>query len=366
MNTRKSAYLLFALALVWLVASTPDTPAYPPVLILGLYGQGLYASEAGADPYSEAGLRASGVFSWRTALANGASLALHASSILDRSVVGSNSLYDAENFILQLLVPRDSSSILFDGGLSASGLGTLSGDQAHLRPDWNLSLRHRLEGKTTLVFLSLRGYYLYQPDGEEDALYQGAALGFEASPGIRLRYGLTLEGGWEGWLESPLFAPSGDPLDEKRRDFPITLSASAEGLLGYFFDWKLEAETGLRLSNANRFLETSGLLEEGSERLVFLGGGGRWGWSPRRNVALEMEMFARQDFYLERDALTEAGFLSGQPLRVFSTGAQLHGDWTPDDRLFLAGDISAARRFANEEGENRWTFIVRAGVEYSF
>ncbi len=366
MNTRTPAPLLFALALAWLTAAIPNAPAYPPALVLGLYGQGLYAAEARADPDSEAGLRASGLFSWRTAFGNGASLALHASSVLDSSVIGSNRFYDAENLVLQLLVPRDSNSILFDGGLSTSALGTLTGDQAHLRPDWSLSLRHRVEGESPLLFLAFRGYYLYQPDGDDDALYQGAALGFEASPGIRLRYGLTLEGGWEGWPESPLFGPSGSPLEERRRDFPFRLAASAEGLLGYFFDWKLEAEGGLRLSNANRFLETTALLEEGSERLLFVGGSGRWGWSPHRHVALDMEIFARQDLYLERDALTETGALSGQPLRVFSAGAELHGDWTPDDRLFLVGDISAARRFANEEGENRWTFIARAGVEYSF
>ncbi len=119
------------------------------------------------------------------------------------------------------------------------------------------------------------------------------------------------------------------------------------------------------MSNANRYLDTPGILEQRSESNLFFTFNGGWAWSPHRQVSLELGAFARQELYLQRDALTETEMLSGVPLRVFSVGTDLRGDWTPNDRMFLVLELSAARRFANEPAESWWNLLARAGVEFS-
>ena len=81
---------------------------------------------------------------------------------------------------------------------------------------------------------------------------------------------------------------------------------------------------------------------------------------------LQVGAFGRQEFYLEREALTEGGALSGQALRVLSAGMNLRFDWTQDDLLYLVGTCTGAWRLANDPNEERWLVTVALGIEYSF
>ena len=330
---------------------------YAPALILGAYGEGLLT----ADGSGEAALRVSGLLSWRSLLAERASLAFYASSVLDRTIVDNRQLYDSHTLSIDALIRSPAGLLFGESGLSGSLTGTLEGQSPYLRPDWRIGYEGYRENLRASV--TYRGYYLNQPETNEDSLFQGFTLALEAHPSIRIRYGVEILGGWERWTEWFLYDAVGGETDEKRDDVLGSLKLSAGGMIGYFHDWTIAAEGGVRWSDANRFLSS---LEEGSESVLFFAVNADWAWSPHRQVSLEIGTFARQDLYIMRDALTELGALSGDALRVFSAGADLRGDWTPNDRLFLVLEVSASRRFANEPGESWWNCLGRAGIEYSF
>jgi hypothetical protein len=64
-------------------------------------------------------------------------------------------------------------------------------------------------------------------------------LGLAVDPSIRIRYGLEILGGWETWTE------------ENRNDLLGSVETSAGGLTGYFHDWSVAAQGGVRWSNQN-------------------------------------------------------------------------------------------------------------------
>jgi len=68
---------------------------------------------------------------------------------------------------------------------------------------------------------------------------------------------------------------AGGQTDENRDDFLGSLKVSAGGLIGYFHDWSIAAEGGVRWSDANRW--TASLqFEEGSESYLLLPRPGRY------------------------------------------------------------------------------------------
>lgn len=350
-------WLTWSLPLLLLLAAGLPVHGYAPTLILGVYGEGLLTE----DGSGAAAVRAGSLLSWRRLLGEKASLALHAGSILDRTLVDGQRLYDYHTLSIDALIQSPSGFIFGESGLSGSLAGTLEGQSRFLRPDWRIGYEAQWEEIRASV--SYKGYYFNQPETNEDSLFQGFTLGLEAYPSVRIRYGLEILGGWERWTEWFLHNAGGGETAEKRDDFLGSLKVSTGGLIRYFHDWSIAAEGGVRWSDANRYISS---LEEGSESYLFFTVNGDWAWSPNRQVSLEFGAFARQDLYIQRDALTLAGTLSGVPLRVFSAGADFRGDWTPNDRLFLVLEASASRRSANEPGESRWNCLGRAGVEFSF
>jgi hypothetical protein len=64
--------------------------------------------------------------------------------------------------------------------------------------------------------------------------------------------------------------------------------------------------------------------------------------------------------WLERQAL------SGETLYVVSLGLDGRVDWTPNGKLFLVAEGTAAHRLANDPAEERWSFSAGLGMEYSF
>jgi hypothetical protein len=56
----------------------------------------------------------------------------------------------------------------------------------------------------------------------------------------------------------------------------------------------------------------------------------------------------------------------GPELYAVSLGLNGRADWTPNGRLFLLLEGSAARRLANDPAEERWNLEAELGLEYSF
>ena len=321
-------------ALICLLVFVGLSPAYgyAPTLLLGLYGEELFSGDQGG----QAGIRASALLSWRTLIAENASLALYARSVGEFSPLQDGQLYDSHTLSLDALIRGEAGRILLEAGLLGSSNGTIEGQAPYLRPDWRISYeRSARNGNDVLTSIAYSGYYCSQPTGTDDSLFQGLTLGLAVDPSIRIRYGLEILGGWETWTE------------ENRNDLLGSVETSAGGLIGYFHDWSVAAQGGVRWSNQN------------TESNLFVAVDSDWAWSPRRQVSLELGAFAREELYLWSDASPE-GF------DVFSTGLDFRGDWTPNDRLYVVTELSAARRFADDPLESRWRLHARAGIEFSF
>jgi len=354
--------------LLCLLASAlpPAAGAYAPVVVVGLQGEGLVYCSEGLPVQRGAGLAAAGRLSWRGPWGEGGFLSAAASTSLDwllADSAGATALYDQQLLLLQARLPAPLTRLSLSGGLEGSLAGTLDGQLPYLRPDWKLAWRLWEQERGTELELAARGYYFGQPDDEEDSLYQGLQARLSIPRSIRLRYGLLLEAGWELWPEIGLFGAGGSLTGETRHDLVGALEASIGGLAGYFFDWNLTAEFGGRASNANRWVVADAVLEDRSEDRLFAGLRASARFSPHRQVGLELDVFARQELYLHREALTDGDTLSGELLRAFSTGLDLRADWSPRERLFFVLDLSAGWRLANETDEERWSLRGGAGIE---
>ena len=324
----RGRWRIWACSLVVLLAGVSPARGYAPTLLLGVYGQEILTEDQGW----QAAVRAAGLLSWRTLLAENASLAMYASSAVDRTLLGSSWFCDYHSFSFDLLLRRAATRFVLEGGINGSVKGTLEGQAPYLRPDWTASYEHIGD---LLFRTSYSGYYLHFPRTDEDVLSQELTVGLAWDPSIRIRYGLDLLAGWETWTET------------NRDDLLGSLEASAGGLIGYFHDWSLTARAGLRLSDA------------AEESNLFLGAQGDWAWSPRRQISLETGVFLLEEIYYRVNG-------SSEPPMVLSAGVEIRGDWTPNDRLFLVAELAASRRFATDPADDWWNVISRIGMEYNF
>ena len=301
-------------------------------------------------------------FGWRQAFAAGGYFGLTAASRLVGYWSEASTFTDAESLDLIAGFPLARTRLELGAGLEASAMG--SGDEAaHLRPDWRANLRFgsgSVHGE-----LEYRGAFYFLPGEITDVFSQGIQATAVYERSVRLGLRSSLQGTWEYWPDTFLYDVTGIATSQRRQDVVGGLEVKLEGLAGYFLDWRVGASTGLRFSNANRYLPALGL-EANSESSWYLSADAGLQWSPTRRLNVLLESFVRRDGFLDRAALTASGTDTGETLRVLSGGFSLRGDWTPDSRLFVVLEGSAARRFANDPLEERWNLRVEAGVEYSF
>jgi hypothetical protein len=316
--------------------------AETPLLILGLLGGGYVSSDQGSLPAFFPEARVSALGAWRGVLAGGGIVSVNASSRLYGYWDAGAIFHDREDLAVEALLPVGSFAALLAAGLDGSALGTVE-EPPYAEPGWSLGLR--TTGEPWRAELRLNGHYLYRPEDTQDALYQAVRLDLDYDHSIRWGLISALEAGWEYWPEYPM------PDAERRHDLLLRAEAGFEGLLGYFLDWRLQGNGGLRLSNA---------VLAGEESTWFAGGEGRLSWSPHRQVGLQLGGFALYESWLERQVS------SGQNLYVLSLGLDGRVDWTPNGKFFLVFEGSAARRLANDPVEERWSLDAGLGVEYIF
>jgi hypothetical protein len=322
--------------------------AETPLLILGLTGGGYLSSEEGSSPAFFPESRVSALSSWRGTLAGGGIVSLNASSRLFGYWDAGAIFHDRENLAVEALLPLGSFAALLAAGLDGSALGTVEAPP-YAQPGWSLGLR--TTGEPWRAELRLNGHYLYRPQDVQDALYQAARLNLTFDPSIRWGLASALEAGWEYWPEYQM------PGVERRQDALLRVETGFEGLAGYFLDWSLLGYGGLRLSNVEL---------AGEESTWFAAGEGNLSWSPHRRLGLQLGGFALYESWLERQALTSGGTPSGETLYVLSLGLDGRIDWTPNGKLFLVVEGTAARRLANDPAEERWSLSAGLGMEYSF
>ena len=81
---------IWACSVVVMLAGVSPARGYAPTLLLGMYGQEILTEDQGW----QTAVRAAGLLSWRTLLADNASLAMYASSAVDRTLLDDGWIYD--------------------------------------------------------------------------------------------------------------------------------------------------------------------------------------------------------------------------------------------------------------------------------
>jgi hypothetical protein len=334
--------------------------AYEPTWYVGTYG--LLEGYSDNTPLY-AGVRFSGIGSWRTYSENGF-LALYGSAEASRYVTPAQVLEDrfktgieAGTKIGTLRLRTDASSLFSFNHLSY-GL--------YAAPSWtlNLALQDGLGAFTPSV--EYFGSYSYQQQDVDDTLVQGAAAELAYDPSIYQGYNLRISGAWELRPDQYRLDASGSATGVRRQDLTATAELSADGLLGYFADWETTASFGLRHSNANRHVDADNTTTENSEDRLTAGCDSQFNWSPTRSLSLTAGIFGEGAWYTERKALDASESLTSTPLRVYRTGGSVQSDINLSEHLYLVLRLSGLRSFSTDPEFDRWQFILRGGLEYSF
>lgn len=338
---------------------------FPPTVVLGAYGMGIMFSEGESAADSAGSIGVSGLLGWRKSFSSGGYIAVNSSFDIRGFFIGLQEIEDDEMAALELSLPLGENRFKIDAGFSSSIFGTGS-YPGYVRPDWKVAYLLQRGKRKVQLYGAYKGYILVQPEGNEDAFFQGGELGISYTPSIRLGYEANLGGGFENWPEFPLYDDFGNITGKKRRDYIMNLHGKVDGLIGYFVDWQLDGSAVLRLSNANRYLESLALPDKNSESRLGITLEAGLGWSPSRRINLQIGPYTAWDFYLGREALKDDGSLLGERLNVFTIGSTFRADWTADDRLYVVLQGSGARKYANDISETGWNLIIKGGIEYSF
>jgi len=122
----------------------------------------------------------------------------------------------------------------------------------------------------------------------------------------------------------------------------------------------------MRFSNANRFIETVTYLEKNSETRIGISAEAGAGWSPTRHLNIQGGIFTERELYIDRMALDEAGSLTEEKLKLFTTGSYIRFDWTENNMVYFILKGQGEKIFSNDPSETGWNIIISGGVEYSF
>ncbi|MFW6139367.1 MAG: hypothetical protein ACOC7U_09365 [Spirochaetota bacterium] len=340
---------------------------YPPTVILGGYARGVVYSQEEAPADYLGSFDINGLLGWRKPLTAGGYLAVSSSVSLSNYFLGVQQIDDQESLSVEAGLPAGNNTIILGAGFDSSLWGTGIYSE-YFRPQWKTKYIIQRGRRKLEPYLAYKGRIFMQPQDIEDVFYQGAQLGFEYRPSVRHGYGLSLEGGWESWYDYPIYEETGDVADQKRNDYLFKLEGTADGLLGYFVDWKLQTALKLRLSNANRYIETEtpAVLESNTETSIEGTADFSLALSPTRKHNIQLTPYLSCKYYLERDALAEDGTRTGQNLKIATTGAEVRFDYTTNDEWYLVGKLSGAYRHSNEIFEKGWNISASGGLEYSF
>lgn len=323
--------------------------ALDPVIVLGGGGGASWFEEPGDSatfaPYTEV----SGSIGYRGLLGD--------SGYYAASLFGGVRYYgeDVEDFedeqliSLELGAPIGGLELETEAGLSSSFYNL--GRGVSLFPSWSLKLTPREWDRALTPRAIYFGSYLHEEENVNDRHLQGARIGVEADPSIRFAWYADLLAAYEGFPDQDI-GPGGDT----RQDGRFSVALGADGLIGFFTGWEVENETGLRLSNAQQ-PEQDRLFSELRGALRF---------SPLQEVGIEVGATAREEFYLNRDALRDNGSSTGDPLQETSLSGLLRLDYTPDGALYFVLEGGAGRSFSRDSAFEGWSSRLSLQIEYSF
>jgi hypothetical protein len=348
---------------VVLFAGAAGVPAETPRMVLGAHlgGTGYGYEDGTQDSYARGG--AEWRLAWRDALDAGGYAGFNALLGLDYLGVPVDDVRDTEYLSAELALPLGVNRIILDAE-ALSSFNSPGSVEAYVEPSWGVTYRVTRGRREAEPYLGYRGSHRYERGGPGDRTTHRGVLGVEYNPSIRLGTETELSGGYQVWPEYGMLDADGTTSDERRRDYLAEATLALDGLLGYFVDWRLSTTGRYRDSNANRFLSSSGDVEENAADRFGIDADAGIRWTPTRETGVSLGSGVSTDFYTERSALSGDGAPTDRPLRVTTVSGDFGVDWTPDDCLFLSVSSGVERTLSNEDALEQWTATGELGIEF--
>lgn len=336
-----------------------------PTLVLGGFGgTGSFSlSPSPSTPYGDVGINES--FGWRQAFGSGRYFSIASQGSVAAYAATLQGFLDNEAIDAELGIPSGANTMIFGGGFKSSDQNQ-SGYGSYILPYWSGEYRFARTNSGLQPSLTYGGRYVYQQLGGDNHFVEALALKLDRSSTVRFDGYLGLDGAWELWPQQPILSSTGSATSSLRQDGLVNLSVGAQGLAGYFLVWNTGLSAGVRVSNANEYLNATSQLLPGSEARLTQKGNASLAWSPTRSFSASLSAEAQNDAYLTRDALTSGGTLTTSKLDVISVGGGAKVSWTPDGRTYFVLRANGSRTFSNDPSFPQWSFDVSGGVEYSF
>jgi hypothetical protein len=357
------------IALVLLLALAQTTPAFPPVFVLSATGGTTVQEDAFSGLTATPMLDSRASFSYRSPIPSGGYAAVGLDGSLRYYFGEVDDYQDQEVLSFELARPLRRGRLMLSAGTTSS-LQPLSASGSFVQPDWSLGYRFPEIGAGIQPEATYTGLYRYEDDGVEDVTRHELSLGFVAEPSVRIGYSAHLNGAWELYPEQAILNADGSESGALRNDVTASITGGAEGLIGFFTSWEMDAELGFRGSNANRYLSGSGSaeseLEANSESRLFGRVNGSLELSPVQQLGIGSSLTVGDTYYLDRAALRDDGTPRSKNLNRFDIGGSLYADWTPNNAVYFLIEASVSRQISTQPSLDGWSAEVTGGVEYSF
>lgn len=366
---RKKSIKTAALGVLIFLIGVTSASAFEPLYKLSGYGQTDFY-QGSEDVYI---LLGGGIEAGQRLLFNSGYWSWFGTVMIDRYIAGAGYTEETEdNEQLAADVHIDGDRLGFEFGVTLNtALNTIDYGSV-LEPEWSASLlcsdlgsNPGNEGNGSFYgSLDYNGSSVSREQGNEDRFFNGVGFTFGYDHSLKLGLFLSAGAGILNYREYYLLDASGAQTDSLRRDHRFEAELGAEGLAGFFADWKTGVYTQLHDSNANRWIENGSTLEEDSEDRLVAGLQTEFNWSPRREVELGFSGYTDYGMYFHREALDAAGVGTGEELRVLKLGGKLDGSWTADGKSFLNIGLSFYRSFSEDPDFDTWSLGIEAGFDF--
>jgi hypothetical protein len=356
--------IIFYCTLFIFCICTAIFPLYPRVVV-GVGGHNLLYPNADQSLDTLWALSAQGLFSLRTLLYENSYLSLLAE--VETGIVPNSEIliFDDELLFAEAGFYLGQGKLIVTAEYNSSLERTLT-DLDFYSGEWKIQYFFLTELRILNPFIAYNGYMLFEPDSRMDVFVHEGVIGFEFNPSIQIGYALSFSFAWENWFEYPLYTSAGMESSETRNDYLGLCTVKTYGIFDFFVDWELQIRFGLRWSNANQYIETETYLDENSEDRFIAELEPKLGWSPDKQLNIQLKPRLAYESYFYREATDDAGILINENTFLLSFGGIFHLDWTPDNSVYFVVEVEGSRDFSNDSRLTSWECLLNFSLQYSF